>query len=80
MPHGDFREMARESIREFSRRTPDARCSTRCSTTSASCRATFDDPKVYDEIVKRARTSSTSDAGIDFNRVFYLSTAPSSSP
>ncbi len=80
IPHDDYREMARESIEQYSRREPDpagARrsCSSTCatcpapSTTTPSSRSSEGQLDEFDE-----------EAGIVFNRVFYLSTAPAFFP
>ena len=75
MPHGDFREMARKAIREFSRREVDEKVLSALIDHARFVPGSFDDPTVYDEIVK-VEDELDKDAGIDFNRVFYLSTAP----
>ena len=75
MPHGDFREMARNAIREFSRRTPDEKVLSALIDHARFVPGSFDDPNVYDEIAK-VEDEFDKTAGIDFNRVFYLSTAP----
>jgi glucose-6-phosphate 1-dehydrogenase len=75
MPHGDFREMARDAIREFSRREVDEKVLAALIDHARFVPGSFDDPNVYDEIVK-VEDEFDKQAGIDFNRVFYLSTAP----
>jgi glucose-6-phosphate 1-dehydrogenase len=75
MPHGDFREMARNAIREFSRRKVDEKVLSALIDHARFVPGSFDDPKVYEEIVK-VEDELDEEAGIDFNRVFYLSTAP----
>jgi glucose-6-phosphate 1-dehydrogenase len=79
MPHGDFREMARGAIRQFSRREPDEKVLSALIDHARFVPGSFDDPKVYDEIVK-VEQELDGDAGISFNRVFYLSTAPAFFP
>jgi glucose-6-phosphate 1-dehydrogenase len=79
MPHGDFREMARDAIREFSRRTPDEQVLSALIDHARFVPGSFDDPNVYDEIAKLEQELDE-DAGIAFNRVFYLSTAPAFFP
>jgi glucose-6-phosphate 1-dehydrogenase len=75
MPHGDFREMARDAIREFSRRKPDEKVLAALIDDARFVPGGFDDPDVYDAIAK-VEDEFDEAAGIDFNRVFYLSTAP----
>jgi glucose-6-phosphate 1-dehydrogenase len=75
MPHGDFREMARDAIRQFSRRKPDEKVLAALIDHARFVPGSFDDPSVYDEIAK-VEDEFDKAAGIDFNRVFYLSTAP----
>jgi glucose-6-phosphate 1-dehydrogenase len=79
MPHGDFREMARNAIREFSRREPDEKVLSALIDHARFVPGSFDDPKVYDEIAK-VEDEFDAQGGIDFNRVFYLSTAPAFFP
>ncbi|HEX2160939.1 MAG TPA: glucose-6-phosphate dehydrogenase [Thermoleophilaceae bacterium] len=79
MPHGDFREMARDAIRQYSRRKPDETVLAALIDHARFVPGSFDDPKVYDEIAKVERELDE-DAGIVFNRVFYLSTAPAFFP
>jgi glucose-6-phosphate 1-dehydrogenase len=79
MPHGDFREMARTAIRQFSRRKPDEKVLAALIDHARFVPGGFDDPKVYEEIAKVEREFDE-EAGIDFNRVFYLSTAPAFFP
>ena len=75
MPHGDFREMARDAIRRFSRRKPDDKVLSALIDDARFVPGSFDDPKVYAEIAKVEQELDEA-AGIAFNRVFYLSTAP----
>ncbi len=79
MPHGDFREMARNAIREFSRRKPDEKVLSALIDHARFVPGSFDDPNVYDEIAK-VEQELDEGAGISFNRVFYLSTAPAFFP
>jgi glucose-6-phosphate 1-dehydrogenase len=79
MPHGDFREMARDAIRQFSRRQPDEQVLSALIGHACFVPGSFDDPSVYDEIAK-VEQELDEDAGIVFNRVFYLSTAPAFFP
>jgi glucose-6-phosphate 1-dehydrogenase len=75
MPHGDFREMARDAIRRFSRRKPDEKVLSALIDDARFVPGGFDDPNVYDEIAN-VEQELDEGAGIVFNRVFYLSTAP----
>jgi glucose-6-phosphate 1-dehydrogenase len=75
MPHGDFRELARDAIRRFSRRKPDERVLSALIDHALFVPGGFDDPAVYDRIAEIERELDEA-AGIVFNRVFYLSTAP----
>jgi glucose-6-phosphate 1-dehydrogenase len=79
MPHGDFREMARDAIREFSRRKPDEKVLAALIDHARFVPGSFDDPAVYDRIAE-VEAELDAEAGIDFNRVFYLSTAPAFFP
>jgi glucose-6-phosphate 1-dehydrogenase len=79
MPHADFRAMAAEAIRSFSRRTPDEAVLERLLDDARYVPGTFDDGAVY------ATLEQTLDAydeacGTRMNRCFYLSTAPSFFP
>jgi glucose-6-phosphate 1-dehydrogenase len=71
----DFRGMARESIARFSRRRPDPYVLDGLVAEMRHIAATFDDDGAYAEI---GRTLEEVDekAGMQLNRLFYLSTAP----
>jgi glucose-6-phosphate 1-dehydrogenase len=75
----DYREMAREWVGKFSRRTPDETVLSALLQQVRYVAGSFDDPSVY---VRLDETASAFDdeAGIAFNRVFYLSTAPAFFP
>ena len=79
MPHGDFREMAATAIRQFSRRTPDEKVLAALLDDARFVPGSFDDPSVYDEI-RKIEDELEAAAGISFNRIFYLSTAPAFFP
>jgi glucose-6-phosphate 1-dehydrogenase len=79
MPHGDFQEMARDAILEFSRRKPDEKVLAGLLEHARFVPGSFDDPQVYERIAA-IEEELDGDAGIVFNRVFYLSTAPSFFP
>src|SRR5918998_47103 len=74
-----FREMARESIQSFSRTPPDARVLDGLLERVFYVPGTFDDPSVYEQLETR-EAALDEEAGIPFNRLFYLSTAPSFFP
>jgi glucose-6-phosphate 1-dehydrogenase len=76
MPHDDFRELARKSILEFSRREVDEKVLDALLENVRYVGGTFDDDSVYEEI-KKCEEAFDEEAGITFNRVYYLSTAPS---
>src|SRR5919198_3290433 len=79
VPHEDYRDMARESIAQFSRRPPDEQVLSKLLDQVRYVPGTFDDDSVYERL-----TSELGDfdeqADIAFNRVFYLSTAPAFFP
>jgi glucose-6-phosphate 1-dehydrogenase len=75
MPHGDFREMARNAIEQFSRRKPDEEVLTRLLEDMRFVGGNFDDDSAYEKIAAISQELD-GEAGIVFNRVFYLSTAP----
>jgi glucose-6-phosphate 1-dehydrogenase len=75
MPHGDFRDLARESITQFSRRDVDENVLEALLESVKFVGGGFDEDSVY-ETIKEIESEYDADAGIVFNRVFYLSTAP----
>src|SRR6266513_4948395 len=79
IPHDDYRDMARDSIKQFSRREPDEQVLDRLLERLRYVPGTFDDDNVYDNLEKQA-AEFDEEAGIPFNRVFYLSTAPAFFP
>jgi glucose-6-phosphate 1-dehydrogenase len=79
MSDDDFREMARESIKEFSRREPDEKVLERLLENAEYVSGSFDDDSAYERIKEDAK-GFDDEAGIQFNRVFYLSTAPTFFP
>jgi glucose-6-phosphate 1-dehydrogenase len=72
---GQFREMARASIERFSRRRPDQHVLDALLAETRYVPGSFDDEHVYDEIDRTLRRLDQ-EAGIQLNRMFYLSTAP----
>ena len=79
IPHDDYRRMAREAITQFSRRQPDEQVLSRLLERMRYVPGTFDEDSVYDKLEQEAGAFDK-EAGIVFNRVFYLSTAPSFFP
>ena len=74
-----FRDLARESIAEFSRRAPDDKVLDSLLGRMRYVGASFDDANGYDQLC-RLFDELDEEAGIAFNRLFYLSTAPSFFP
>src|SRR4051795_10370065 len=74
-----FREEARESIQQFSRREPDDKVLSSLVDRMRYVSASFDDPNGYDQLGK-VMDEFDEQAGIAFNRLFYLSTAPTFFP
>ena len=79
MSDDDFRKLARESIQRFSRRKPDDKVLDALLSNVRYVTGSFDDPQVYEQL-SRCNAAFDDDAGIVFNRVYYLSTAPSFFP
>jgi glucose-6-phosphate 1-dehydrogenase len=76
IPHGDYREMAKKSIEEHSRREPDPQVLEKLLEQVFYVPGSFDDDSVFDRL-EQELAARDEDAGIVYNRVFYLSTAPS---
>jgi glucose-6-phosphate 1-dehydrogenase len=74
--HDDYREMARQSIEKYSRRPPDPQVLDKLLEQVRYVPGTFDDDAAF-ERVKEELASFDEESGIAFNRIFYLSTAPS---
>jgi glucose-6-phosphate 1-dehydrogenase len=74
-----FRDEARKAISEFSRRDADEKVLNALVEQFRYVTGTFDDETMYDRLGKVA-DEFDEEAGIDFNRLFYLSTAPSFFP
>ena len=79
MSDEEFREMARGSIGQFSRREPDETVLEALIGHMRYVSGGFDDDTVYERLSSCA-TGFDSEAGQPFSRVFYLSTAPSFFP
>jgi glucose-6-phosphate 1-dehydrogenase len=74
-PHEDYRAEMRESIQKYSRTPPKAEVLDRLLERAKYIPGVFDDPAVYERVDKTIREYDE-EAGIVFNRIFYLSTAP----
>jgi glucose-6-phosphate 1-dehydrogenase len=79
MPQEEYRQMARESIAEFSRRQADDQVLDRLVERIRYVAGTFDVDSVYETLDRELKTFDR-EAGVPFNRVFYLSTAPAFFP
>ena len=79
IPHGDYQGMARESINQYSRRSPDPKVLDKLLENVRYVPGTFDDDSVYDRL-EETLDGFDEEAGIPFNRVFYLSTSPAFFP
>ena len=75
----EFQQLARESIEQFSRRPPDDQVLSSLVGRMRYVTGSFDQPDMYDRL-GQALTELDEDADIVFNRLFYLSTAPSFFP
>ncbi len=73
--HDDYRTMARESIEQYSRRKPDPQVLEKLLEQVRYVPGMFDDDSVYDKLEETLKEFDK-EGGIDFNRLFYLSTAP----
>jgi glucose-6-phosphate 1-dehydrogenase len=79
IPNNDYQGMARESITQYSRRPPDENVLEKLLERVRYVPGTFDDDSVYERLTEELK-SFDEEAGITFNRVFYLSTAPTFFP
>jgi glucose-6-phosphate 1-dehydrogenase len=77
--HDDYRSMARDSIKQYSRRPPDDQVLDKLLESVRYVPGTFDDDSVFAKLGEELKQFDE-DAGIRFNRVFYLSTAPTFFP
>jgi glucose-6-phosphate 1-dehydrogenase len=71
----EFRDVAREAIEKFSRRKPDPTVLDSLMSRVRYVPGTFDDNSLYEKIGAIA-DDEDKEAGIAFNRIFYLSVAP----
>ena len=72
----EYRATARESIQQNSRREPDSQVLDKLLEQVRYVSGSFDDDAVFDHL-EEALGKFDEEAGIAFNRIFYLSTAPS---
>jgi glucose-6-phosphate 1-dehydrogenase len=72
----DFRTLAADAIRRFSRRTPDDAVLTRLLADMRYITGSFDDEDAYGKIGEVLKDFDEADGGDPLNRCFYLSTAP----
>jgi glucose-6-phosphate 1-dehydrogenase len=75
----EFREEARKSISEFSRRDADEKVLDALTERFRYVTGTFDDDSMYERL-ESVLGEFDDEAEIEFNRLFYLSTAPSFFP
>ncbi len=73
--HDSYREIVIDSVRRFSRRTPDDKVLDALFADVRYIAGTFDDPEVYSKLSTELDGFDQS-ANMVFNRSFYLSTAP----
>ena len=79
MTDEEFRAMAMESVREFSRRPPREKVLEKLFSDVSYVSGSFDDDDVYGGI-RAALSEFDETAGLTLNRCFYLSTAPTFFP
>jgi glucose-6-phosphate 1-dehydrogenase len=79
MSDDEYKTLARESVEKFSRRKPDEQVLEKLLDHVRYVPGTFDDDSVYAALKKTAEEFDA-EAGLTFNRVFYLSTAPAFFP
>ncbi len=76
----EFRELAAEAIRRFSRRPPDESVLTQLLSEVRYVPGSFDDPDVYERLGEVLHEFDSEQGPDPLNRCFYLSTAPSFFP
>jgi glucose-6-phosphate 1-dehydrogenase len=74
-PHEDYQAMARESIERYSRTEPNPEVLDALLENVRYVPGSFDDDSAYEQL-NRIAADFDERAGIVFNRVYYLSTAP----
>jgi glucose-6-phosphate 1-dehydrogenase len=75
MSDDDYRAVARDSIEQHSRRPPDAQVLEKLLERVRYVPGTFDEDSVFERL-NQELGQFDEEAGIAFNRIFYLSTAP----
>ena len=75
MSDDEFREGARDSIKQYSRREPDEQVLEKLLEQVRYVSGTFDEDSVFDRL-EEDLDQFDRDADVAFNRIFYLSTAP----
>src|SRR3712207_823901 len=75
MSDDEFREEARNSISEFSRRDADDKVLDGLTERFRYVTGSFDDESMYEKL-REALDEFDEEADLEFNRLFYLSTAP----
>jgi glucose-6-phosphate 1-dehydrogenase len=75
MSDDDYRSVARDSIKEYSRRPPDEQVLEKLLERVRYVPGTFDEDSVFEHL-KDQLAQFDEEAGTAFNRIFYLSTAP----
>jgi glucose-6-phosphate 1-dehydrogenase len=79
LDHEQYRDMARQSIKQYSRRPCDEQVLSKLLERVRYIPGTFDLDAVFERLGEELRQFDD-EAGIVFNRVFYLSTAPNFFP
>jgi glucose-6-phosphate 1-dehydrogenase len=79
LSHDAFRDQAIESIRKFSRREPDEAVLERLLADVRYVSGAFDQPDLYERLASTCQEFDD-ESGLELNRCFYLSTAPSFFP
>jgi glucose-6-phosphate 1-dehydrogenase len=75
MDSDEYRQLARESIAKYSRRKPDDQVLDKLLEQVRYVPGTFDDDSVFESLGEELGRFDE-EAGIAFNRIFYLSTSP----
>jgi glucose-6-phosphate 1-dehydrogenase len=79
MSDEQFRSLVKESVERFSRRRPDDKVLAAMLAQVRYVAGSFDDTRVYQRL-ESVNAEFDAQAGIAFNRVYYLSTAPAFFP
>jgi glucose-6-phosphate 1-dehydrogenase len=75
-PEDDYRDFAREAIVKYSRREPDDAVLNSLLDRVRYVPGSFDDPAAYEHL-ETVTKELDDEAGMQFNRIYYLATAPS---